>query len=237
MLSWSATLAAVDNLRIGFADLPGVENHPHEVAVLNLLEAIGKLPFIGNLEVVRVPFARSIVELGRGNLDAHLPIKYDSDDLHGAENYMLQFGTPLTAFEYNNENLFKVNFVIITREENPLTIDQAFNANVLTDISHVAFFKDKFGPSHCMKCSLADVQNGLLDGYLFEEETLIYTLQTMDFVDYRSNAFGLYDVRFLVQKNQHGKQVKVRLDKAVAQLKATGEFDKLMGPLIAKYGY
>lgn len=237
LFGFSSPVQSEVSLKIAVAELPDVDKHPKEDLLVNLLSAIEKQPYVGRIEILRMPFARSIVELARGNVDAQLPIMYDPQDALGATEYMKQIGVSLNELTYTDENLFRAHFVIVSREELHITPDTVAQFDVATDISHVAFFKNQFPGTHSMKASIARVQNGSLSGYLFEEHKVNQVIRELDFVDHRLNTWAFYDVRFMVRNDQIGKQVKGALDKSIKALKASGEYQRIMHDLINEHGF
>lgn len=224
-------------IKVALAQLPDVEKHPKESILVELLEAMDKHSTDIRIEILEMPFARTLVQLARGHVDAQLPIMYDPADALGATDYMEQFGIKLNDFAYTDENLFKAHFVVVSREEVKITPQNIAQHDVVTDLSHVAFFKKQFPGSHSMKVSIAKVKKGTLSGYLFEEHKVNQVIRELDFIDHRLNSYAFFDVRFMVRNIAQGNEVKKLLDDAVAELKESGEFDRVMFDLINDYGY
>lgn len=237
LISFSWPALSEVSLKIAVAELPDVDKHPKEDLFVKLLSAIEKQPYISQIEILRMPFARSIVELGRAHVDAQLPIMYDPQDAQGATEYMEQFGVSLNELTYTDETLFRAHFVIVSREELGITPETVAQFDVVTDISHVAFFKNQFPGTHSMKASIARVQNGSLSGYLFEEHKVNQVIRELDFVDHRLNTWAFYDVRLMVRNDKRGIRVKNAIDKSIEALKASGEFQRIMQDLINEHGF
>ncbi|MCC2607474.1 hypothetical protein [Planctobacterium marinum] len=235
--SGSLMVSAEEVLRISVAELPDVDKHPKEELHINLLQALDEqLPDI-RFEIIKMPFARSIVELARDHVDAQLPILYDPQDALGATDYMMQMGVKLSDLAYTDENIYRARFVIVSREEIEITPSNYAQHSIETDISHVAFFSNRFVGSHSMKESIAKVQRGELSGYLFEEHKVKQVIRELDFVDHRLNTWAFYDIRFMVRNSPQGAKVKSLLGKGIAQLKQSGEFQAIMHDLISEHGY
>lgn len=237
LLSGSFLVSAEQVLRIAVAELPDVDKHPKEDLLINLVQAIDEQLPEYRIEIIKMPFARSIVELARDHVDAQLPILYDPNDVLGAADYMMQMGVKLSDLAYTDENIYKARFVIVSREEIEITPTNYAQYNIETDISHVAFFSNRFVGSHSMKESIAKVQAGDLSGYLFEEHKVKQVIRELDFVDHRLNTWAYYDIRFMVRNSQQGLKIKALLDNGIAQLKQSGQFQVIMLDLISEHGY
>ena len=224
-------------IRVAVAQLPNVEKHPKETLFIELLNAIDNQSSEFRIEILEMPFARTLVELARGHVDAQLPVMYDPNDVLGATNYMKQFGIKLNDFTYTDENLFKTHFVIVSREEVQITPENTAEYEVATDMSHVAFFKHQFQGTHSMKAAIANVQRGVIDGYLFDINKVKQVIRELDFVAHRLNSYAFYDVRFMVRNDENGTRIKQLLDASVSGLKQNGEYDKVMHDLVSEHGY
>ncbi|BDX06133.1 hypothetical protein MACH26_16540 [Planctobacterium marinum] len=224
-------------IKVAVAQLPNVEKHPKETLFIELLNAMDNQSPDVRIEILEMPFARTLVELARGHVDAQLPVMYDPNDILGATDYMKQFGIKLNDFTYTDENLFRTHFVIVSKEDVEITPENLMEYEVATDMSHVAFFKHQFKGTHSMKAAIANVQRGTLDGYLFDSEKVSQVVRDLDFVDHRLNSFAFYDVRFMVRNDEKGIRIKLLLDQIVAELKESGEFDRVMHDLVNEHGY
>jgi len=104
-----------------------------------------------------------------------------------------------------------------------------------TDIAHIPYFNFKIEGSSCIECSVKMVNAGRLDGFIFAQQETDPFLQKNKLKNISRQLFKLYDVKIVLPKGGDGGAVDTYLSEGISRLRLSGEYQKIMAPVIAEY--
>lgn len=170
------------------------------------------------------PFSRSMNNVLKGNADFHIPLI--KNDIIPEEKL---------PYSYSTETIFHVNFVLYTRKGSNVTPENLHLFNVETDRAHVDYFPFKSNPAGQIDLSLKKLHRGRIDAFVFSDAATDVVLKELGFNDIKRTLYKRFDVKIILPKNDHGKKIDQMLTSTIQKLRASGEFDKIMGPIDLPY--
>jgi polar amino acid transport system substrate-binding protein len=216
------TLSA-ENYKASLAEMPLHAVSNTEGIQVDLVKAIAKVS--GNIISIEVcPFARSINNVVTGKADFHIPL-IKNDVIPEAK----------LPYAYSTETLFHTNFVLYTLKGSPVNTTNLASYKVETDRAHVEYFPFKISPSNTIEQSLNKLKIGRIDAFIFADSPSDAELKKLGFKNIQRRLYKRFDVKAVLPRNEHGKQVDAMLTKAIEDLRKNGTLHKIEGATDAPY--
>jgi len=215
--SWKASLAAMP--------LSAVEDKNGNLtgAYVDFLRALDKIAGT-KTDIVVVPFKRSIKNLIDGKADFHIPLI----EIAGSSQEQLPYA-------FSSETLFHVAFVLYTHKNKPLDINDLDKYSIATDIAHTDFFSFPIIGKTCISCAIKMVDLGRLDGFIFAQNEIDPFIKEFKLKNIHRQLYRNYDVKILIPKTEIGKKIDKYFSDGIKLLKQSGEYDKVLAPIVAPY--
>jgi polar amino acid transport system substrate-binding protein len=177
-----------------------------------------------NTKIIIDPFKRSIRNLVQERADFHIPL-------------IRAPGVNLDKLPYafSTVSLFQVSFVLYTNVSKPLELEQLKNYDIYTDPAHKSFFPFKVGGSSCLSCTIRSLDAGKIDGFIFAQNEIDPIIKEHKLINIRRQLYQNYDVKILIPKGEKGKKIDQFLSDGIARLRASGEYEELLSPVLAPY--
>jgi polar amino acid transport system substrate-binding protein len=222
------TLAVTFNLnakviKASFAKMPGYAESVDKGILIDFVKAIEEVLGV-KIERTVVPFARSVNNAVEGEADFHLPLI----KLPESKSKSL-------PYDYSTETIFHVNFVLYTNKSKNISTGNLKGKNLETDRAHINYFEFPIKPSAGIENSLKKVNAGRIDGFIFADFATDPVLKKLNLKNIKRQLFKRYDVKMVLKKGGRGGEVDKLLSEAIAKLKKSGEFDKIMSVLEKPY--
>lgn len=175
-----------------------------------------------NLSVA--PFARSMNNVITGKADFHMPlIAVPNIDMSTLD------------YDYSTETIFHVNFVMYTKKGSNITKGALPKSKVETDLAHVDYFEFKINGSTNIEQSLKKVDTGRIDAFIFADFASDPLVKKNSFKNIQRELFKVYDVKIILPKGGSGGPTDQFLSETIAKLKASGDFQRIMGQIDMAY--
>ncbi len=192
-------------------------------AYVDLIRALDKISG-SKTNIIIAPFKRSILNLINNNVDFHIPLieatEITSDTL---------------SYAFSSETLFKVPFVLYTNKNKALNLDSLNNYTIATDIAHTNFFPFKTLGKSCLSCVLEMVDRGRIDGFIFAQNEIDPFIKELKLKNIHRQLYQNFDVKILIPKGDKGKDIDKYFSDGIKKLKQTGEFDRILKPIVSPY--
>lgn len=214
---------SAEELKVSLAKMPVYAENENKGVLVDLSKMLAKeLKMDLNLTVV--PFARSIDRTVKRAVDFHMPLI----ESPGYRNEVL-------PFDYSTATIFHVNFVLYENKKNPLKLDNMAAYKVETDRAHVNYFPFDAISSSCLECSLKKVNIGRIDGFIFADFASDPLVKMNNLINIKRKLYKVFDVKIVLPKGDRGGRVDQMLVAAIDNLRATGEYQKLMDQIDMPY--
>ena len=221
-LSFSFVLSA-KIIKASFAKMPQYSENVDKGVLIDLIKAIEKT--LGEkIERVVVPFPRSVNNVIEGKADFHVPII----ELPESKSKNL-------PYDYSTETIFHVNFALYTNKTKAIEIKNLKNLNLETDRAHIDYFEFPIKPSAGIENSLKKIAAGRIDGFIFADFATDPVLKKLKFSNIKRQLFKVYDVKIILSKGTKGGAIDKKISVAIAKLKKSGEFGKIMSIIDKPY--
>lgn len=223
MLCFPSQLLAVTSVKASLAQLPVAAESSDKGVYVDLLEAIKKETNAAiNIQVV--PFARSMNNVTAGKADIHIPLikslYQKSQDL---------------PFDFSTATLYRVNFVLYTNKDNPISLEQLASSKIETDRAHVDYFPFKTIPSSSIEGSLKKLESKRIDGFIFADSVTDPVLKNLNLKNINRQLYDKFEVKIIMPKGTQGGELDRFLANAIDTLKKKGTYQKIMAPLDLPY--
>ncbi len=176
------------------------------------------------IEIKVYPFARSMKNVIEENADFHIPlIKNDiipEDEL---------------SYYYSTETIFHVNFVLYTVKGSGVNVNNLQHYKAETDRAHVGYFPFKITPSNKIKHSLRNLHLGRIDAFIFADTATDGVLKDLGYTNIERSLYKRFDVKIILPKTEHGKQVDRMLSESIGKLRESGKLQEIEGPVDQPY--
>jgi len=164
-------------------DAPGQgPEHPLVEVVRQWSEESGR-----QITIERFPFKRSLMMAATGEADFHFPLIKDRK----ATDTALPFG-------YSSSTLFTINFVLYTRSEVNLDIDNLQNYRLATYGGHADLFPFPISEDYSIEGSLRKVDSGRIDGFIFADSGADPVLFELGLMGIKRQLYKVYDVHAVI---------------------------------------
>lgn len=216
-------LAAGHTWKISLGQMPFAAESKDKGAYVDIVKAMAKATG-DTVDIQVVPFARSLGDVIERKVDMHLPLL----QLPGAEK-----GTD--AFDYSTDTVHRVNFVIFSGKTLDITPSNAGKFHVETDAAHTGYFGFPITPSPSVESSIRKVDAGRLDAFIYADAPVDRLIRDNKLKNLKRQLFKRFDVKFVLPKGARGGEADKFITDAIAKLKASGEWSKLIAQLDASY--
>ncbi len=221
ILTFSFLLAR--EIKVSLAQMPVYAESRDKGVLVDFVKAMDeKSDHQFTIEVV--PFARSMNYVKSEKVDFHMPLI----KLPDSEKLQLDY-------DHSTATIFHVNFVLYTNKEKPLNKNKLGDYKIETDRAHTAYFDFPITPSSDLLASLKRLNSGRIDGVIFADNACDPIIKTEKFENIRRELYKRFDVKIILPKGNRGGDIDNILTDLIEKLKATGEFDKIMGVIDAPY--
>ena len=210
-LIWMSTSVAASELSVSLAELPGLAAQEPGGGVS------GSLPKLiaivddhypqADFALDVFPFARSIHNVSTGSADTHAPL--------------INVGqVPNADFQYVNEPLLDVTFVIYSHKDAPVSDTSDFNAlSVDTLIGHSQFFDFEIGEVKSLEIGLKKVAKKRIDALIMEQDAVDHLVKAMSMDVIHRAPYASWGSAMIVQKGPAGDKLNADLSAAIKKAK------------------
>jgi len=209
--------------KASFAKMPGYAESVNKGILIDFVKAIEKVAGI-KIDRVVVPFARSVNNVVTGEADFHLPLI----KLPESKSKNL-------PYDYSTETIFHVNFVLYTNKSKNIAVNNLKGKIVETDRAHIDYFEFPIKPSAGIENSLKKLDAGRIDGFIFADLATDPVLKKLNSKNIKRQLFKRYDVKIILKKGGKGGEIDKLLSVAIAKLRKSGEYDRIMSVLDKPY--
>lgn len=216
-LALSSEPVCAKDLKASLARMPiYAESHDKGVLV-DLVKAIQRVSGVP-IEYQVVPFKRSMSDVVTRKVDFHLPLIKNPNIKESDLDY-----------DNSTASIFHVNFTLYTNKNKPVERNRINDYAIETDAAHVQYFHKNIIPSSSLENSLKKVNIGRIDGFIFADSACDPIIKDLKLKNIKRELYRQYDVKIILPKGEHGKNVDNMLTAAIDKLKSTGEYEKIMG--------
>ncbi len=211
------------NLKVSLAQMPVYAESTEKGVLVDMAKLISK-ELGKELELQVVPFIRSLDNAINGTVNFHAPLILNPN-----------IDEKTLKYKHSTETIFHVNFVLYTTKDSKLTKDNLEGKNLETDAAHVQYFPFKVNPSTNLEGSLQKLNAGRIDGFIFADNASDPIIEKLGLTNIRRQLYYRFDVKIILPKNSAGEATDKELSKAIAALRKSGEWDKVMSVLDQPY--
>lgn len=166
------------------------------------------------------PFPRSLDNVEKGRADLHMPY----------------VPNPGGAYQYSSEVIFKVMFALYTNKNNHDINPKNVRKYKMETNEGAKYFMQTALPnitgSPSIEGSLQKVNIGRIDGFIFAMPECDLALKKLDLKNIKRWEYNKYDVKAVMPLGEKGKEVDKIFSGLVKKLKASGKYQKIMGPIL-----
>lgn len=209
--------AAGKTWRASLAQMPGYAESTEKGVLVDFVKAIERVSG-DRIELQVVPFQRSMNDVQERKVDFHMPLI----QLPGSES-----GT--NDFDYSTETIFHVNFALYATKGRGVKADNVGSFKTETDQAHVVYFDFPVAPSSNIEASLKKVNAGRIDAFIFADVASDPLVVANKLGNVERSLYKRFNVRAVLPRGGHGGPTDQFLSEAIAKLRASGEFDRIMG--------
>lgn len=218
----SAPASAADRV-VSFGNLPQLAETKDKGILIDMVKALDAA--MGSTSELGVfPFPRSIDNVTSGKAAYHLPELEDP-----------KTDPASLPFDLSEAKFFEVPFVLYSNKNKNISVKDLVGKKIETSSAHTRYFPFKVEGSSCFECSLKKVDAGRIDGFIFamwESDSLV---KANNLKNIKRELYQMFEVRAILPKGQRGGAIDKYLTEGVAKLTASGDYAKLMGPLLKGY--
>lgn len=205
--------------------IPGTE------PLAKMLEAMGKQAKV-EFAIQSTPMERMIQSILGKQADLGLPM-IALKDPEKIKNL---------PFDYSTDKISGMAFVLYTNSTKPIDLKDLKNGNskgykIESDVSNMDKFSFATLPSTNPEGSLKKVEEGRIDGYIFGQASSDPVLKALKLTKVRRQLYETYDIVFALQKGARGGDLDKALSEGLKKIRASGEFDKIMGETVRQGVY
>lgn len=215
--------AAGKTWKISLAQMPVYAESASKGVLVDFVHALEKVSG-DKVELQVVPFARSMSDVQGGKVDLHMPLI----QLPGSE-------TGTAKFDYSTETIFHVNFTLYSGKNVGVTPATAAKFKVETEQAHVDYFEFPVIASSNIEGSLKKVNAGRVDAFVFADQASDPIVKGGSLSGIKRQLFKRFDVKVVLPKGARSGAADKWLGENIAKLRASGQFDKIMGAIDAPY--
>ncbi len=215
--------AGAADYKVSLAKMPVYAESTDKGVLVDLVKTMAKTSG-KDIEIMVVPFNRSIRNVVEGKADLHMPlIKNDVIDQNKLE------------YTYAKPTLWHVNFVLYTNKNKPIDKDNLKDYKIETDLAHVDYFDFPIKRSTRIDSSLKKVDAGRIDGFIFADFASDPIIKKEGLKNIHRELYKVFDSCMVLPKGGEGKATDVFLTETIEKMQADGSFEKIMSPIDKPY--
>lgn len=208
---------------VSLAKMPVHAISVNQGVLVDLVRAIEKTS--GNkIEINVFPFSRSMKSVILNKVDFHIPLI--KNDMIPEEKL---------PYSYSSQTIFMVNFVLYTLKNSKVTLENLEAFYIETDSAHTDYFPFHVIPSGRIEQSLKKLQFGRIDGFIFADSATDPILKKLGYKNIRRQLYKRFEVKIILPKSEHGKEIDQMLTRAIEELKEDGTYEKIIGTVNKPY--
>jgi len=221
-LSGIQTAQAADRV-MSFGNLPVLAETKDKGILVNMVKALDKA--MGSTSDIGVfPFPRSIDNVVQGKAAYHLPELEDP-----------KTDPASLPFDLSDTMFFKVHFVLYSTKGAGVTLDNLASKKIETSMAHTRYFPFKIKGSSNFESSMKKVNAGRIDGFIFAMLEMDSLMAALKLDNIERQLYQSFEVRAILPKGQKGGDTDKYLKAGMDKLVASGEYAKIMGPLLGGF--
>ncbi len=205
-----------DEYKATLAQMPVFAISKTEGVLVELVKAIEKITK-NQITIGVSPFARSMKKVIDKEADFHIPLI--KNDIISEEKL---------PYYYSTETIFHVNFTLYTVKESGVTLNNLSQYKVETDRAHVDYFPFKILPSNRIIQSLKKLHMGRIDAFIFSDTATDPVLKNLGYTGIQRRLYKRFEVKIILPKTEHGKQVDRMLSDAIKKLRKSGKLKEIL---------
>ncbi len=221
-LSTAPSAQAADRV-MSFGHLPVLAETKDKGILVDMVKAIDKV--MGSSSEIGVfPFPRSIDNVLQGKAAYHLPELEDP-----------KTDPASLPFDLSDAMFFKVHFVLYSTKGAGVTLENLATKKIETSIAHTRYFPFNIKGSSNFESSMKKVNAGRIDGFIFAMLEMDSLVEKLKLTNIERQLYQSFEVRAILPKGQKGGETDKYLQAGMDKLVASGEYAKIMGPLLGEY--
>jgi len=222
LLVWVPLVSAKVTLKVSIPAMSAHTERPANAILEEFTEIMAQHMGV-DVQIEIVPFVLSMQYVLADKVDIHLPLI--QRDFEGEE----------LGFVYSDVTLYQVNFVLYSRNDCELSLDNLSSYTIETDKAHQNLLPFTTTASTCILCSLKRVQKGIVDGYIFADASVDPLLKTNLSIlpDLKRTLYKTFNVKIVFPNAKVAQALNAKVSKAVNEMKQNGELERLVS-LVAK---
>lgn len=180
---------------------------------------------LGNdIKVEYYPFKRSVSNVINEQVDFHFPLirnPYKSNSELG--------------FDYSTTVITNVDFVLYTRKNKPVDIDNLSAYKIATDAAHTDLFNFPVEGIFTVDGALKKLNSGRIDGYIFSGEIADTDLKNLHLTNLHRQLYRTYDVHAILPLGGQGNRADQMITEAQAAIAASPEYRGVINKIYVPY--
>lgn len=190
---------------------------------LNLVYLWGEI-LRNDINVAYYPFKRSVLNVKNRQADFHFPLirnPYKSNSQLG--------------FDYSTTMITNVDFVLYTRRNKPIDVDNLSAYKMATDAAHTDLFNFPVEGIFTVDGALKKLNSGRIDGYIFSGEVVDTTLKALNLTNLHRQLYRTYDVHAILPLGGQGNKTDQMITEAQAAIAASSEYSEMVKKIYVPY--
>ena len=99
----------------------------------------------------------------------------------------------------------------------------------------IDYFPFNIIPSNKIIESLKKLQKGRIDAFIFSDIATDSVLKNLGYTEIQRRLYQRFEVKIILPKNEHGKQVDRMLSDAIQKLRKSGKLKEILGSVDQPY--
>ena len=207
------------------ASMPDIllEQNDKTSEFLNLIYLWGEI--LGNdIKVEYFPFKRSIQNVVNKHADFHFPLiknPYKSNSELG--------------FDYSTTCITNIDFVLYTRRDKPIDIDNLSAYKMATDAAHTDLFNFPVEGVFTVDGALKKLSSGRIDGYIFSVDVVDTVMKSLNLTNLHRQLYRTYDVHAVLPLGGQGNKTDQMITEAQTAIAASPEYSEVLEKIYIPY--
>jgi polar amino acid transport system substrate-binding protein len=215
--------AQARDLKVSLPLLPPMVESKDKGILVDLLKAMAEEYKDGKITWDVFPFARSIDNVEKGRADFHMPL-------------ITPKNPGKLQFQFSTEDIYKVLFILVTNKNNKdINPKNLSKYKVETDQGNKSVLDAEIPNitgSPSIESSLQKLDIGRIDAWIFSMGATDKVMKKLALKNLKRWEYEKYDVKAVLPLGEKGKEVDKIFSELVKKLKASGKYQKIMGPML-----
>ncbi len=215
--------AQARDLKVSLPLLPPMVESKDKGVLVDLLKAMAEEYKDGKITWDVFPFARSIDNVEKGRADFHMPL------IKPKNPGKLQF-------QFSSEPIYKVLFIMVTNNNNKdINPNNLSKFKVETDQGNKGVLDaeiQNITGSPSIESSLQKLDMGRIDAWIFSMGATDKAIKKLALKNLKRWEYGKFDSNAVLPLGEKGKEVDRILSELIKKLKASGKYQKILGPML-----